>query len=488
MHNSAPDLSIVIPVYNAGVYLNECLDSVLLQDLGSHSVEVIAVDDGSTDGSAKLLDEYSLRFPSLTVIHQPNSGWPGSPRNAGLKLAKGRYVFFCDADDYVGHESFRRMVDFADEFESDLVIPKMVGVGGRWIRKSIYRETQVDADLLRASQSSGPTKLFRLDVLRRHDIRFPEGKVLAEDTIFVFKVFTVAKRVSILSDYDYYFARAREDGGNISYKRTDPYDYSRSLAAAASVVKNSLGNRVIESAIILELFRRVGLNKYEGPRFADAGSTRQGQWVEAHQTFLDQFLPVGSEMALRYPQRERMALVREGRVNDLALMSDVKGRAVLKANASHAIRRGQGVELRGSLGAVGRFRRADSMTIELRSRDGDGILRVSSWPGFLSVEAGESRIAPAQEQFNVFVDGYLLEALALGTWDVYVTVMYGAENLTRRMQADEGSKLYSFVKGRRTVRPYRTDKGNLSFRIAEGNALLVRRALSRMRTYVRRLQ
>ena len=104
-------LSIIVPVYNVARYLRKCVDSLLAQDLPASDYEIILVDDGSTDGSAAICDEYasrssvhplahsSIEGPLIRVIHQPNAG-VGAARNAGLKVAKGEYVCFVDSDDY----------------------------------------------------------------------------------------------------------------------------------------------------------------------------------------------------------------------------------------------------------------------------------------------------------------------------------------------------------------------------------------------------
>src|SRR3712207_5266398 len=113
-------VSVVIPVYNTRPYLAECLDSVLTQDLPRSDFEVVAVDDGSTDGSAELLDSYCGRYRNLRVIHQENSGWPGRPRNVGRDASRGSYVFFADSDDCLGPEALRRMCDFAVRHGSDV--------------------------------------------------------------------------------------------------------------------------------------------------------------------------------------------------------------------------------------------------------------------------------------------------------------------------------------------------------------------------------
>ena len=125
------DVSVVIPVFNAMPYLHELLESLAGQDLPDDAYEVIAVNDGSTDDSGAELDAFAERHPNVRVVHQENTGWPGGPRNRGLDLARGRYVFFADADDLLGPEALRRLVAFADEHGSDVIVPRMVGLNGR---------------------------------------------------------------------------------------------------------------------------------------------------------------------------------------------------------------------------------------------------------------------------------------------------------------------------------------------------------------------
>ena len=91
-----PKISVIIPVYNQVPYLAECMDSVLAQTL--RDIEVVCVDDGSTDGSGRMLDEYAVRDPRVKVIHQANAG-AGSARNAGMNVATGEFLAFMDPDD-----------------------------------------------------------------------------------------------------------------------------------------------------------------------------------------------------------------------------------------------------------------------------------------------------------------------------------------------------------------------------------------------------
>lgn len=477
------DVSVIIPVFNAADFLRECLDSILHQEMGSYTLQVIAVDDGSTDGSGSILDEYVANYTSMEVIHQTNSGGPGGPRNRGIEAAIGRYMFFCDADDYMNRESLRRMVVFADRHQCDLLIPKLVGVEGRWIRDSIYRETQIDADLLRASQSAGPTKLFRTEMVDAHGLVFPEGMMLAEDTIMVFRALTTARRVSILADYDYYFARARADSANITSALPDPVSYTRSLIAAAGVIGGSMDSRVIERAIILELFRRVCLAQYRGEQFTSASPARRQQWVEVHQEFLDRFLPAGSEWALKSPQRERMALVREGRIHDLVKLarSGGKQRTDVAVVAFSRMKRGLQIEVRTC--DLNNFQHARSIHLEIVSRLGGEVLSFKSQYGLPLGARHMCTIAPASEHFKITLDLTLLEAIPPGTWELVAVVDFDRKGPASRARINVKTKLGSYTFKDNAIYLFPTKTGHLGLKVGKENRSLQRPRLSRRALY-----
>ncbi|MEA2289920.1 MAG: poly(ribitol-phosphate) beta-N-acetylglucosaminyltransferase, partial [Solirubrobacteraceae bacterium] len=98
----AVKVSVVVPVYNPGPHIDDCIASVLRQSLPASEYEAIFVDDGSTDGTGERLDEIAAEHPHLRVIHIENSGWPGRPRNVGVEAARGEYVYFVDNDDWIG--------------------------------------------------------------------------------------------------------------------------------------------------------------------------------------------------------------------------------------------------------------------------------------------------------------------------------------------------------------------------------------------------
>jgi glycosyltransferase involved in cell wall biosynthesis len=217
---SVPDVSVVVPVYNTMPYLTECLDSLVGQTIGHDRMQIVAVDDGSTDRSGAELDRYARRHPGLfTVIHQANSGGPAGPCNTGLDAATGRYVFFVGADDHLGAEALARMVTAADAWASDVLLGKVVGVHSRHIYQDVFARTAADLDLFDSPlpRSLANTKLFRRDLLDRHGIRYREDMPIGSDLPFTLEACYRARRISVLADYEFYYAVRRLGATNITY-------------------------------------------------------------------------------------------------------------------------------------------------------------------------------------------------------------------------------------------------------------------------------
>jgi CDP-glycerol glycerophosphotransferase len=204
-------VSVIIPVCNVEPYLRECLDSVLGQTIGLARIEVIAVDDGSTDGSGVLLDEYAASHPEIRAFHEPNSGGPGRPRNVGLDHATGTYVFFLDADDYLGPEALERLVGMAERNATDIVLGKMVGVAGRPVPTRAFCRTRARATLDTVYGTLTVLKLFRRALIERLGLRFTEGMAGGEDAPFTARAYFEADGISVVADYDCYYCRARPD-------------------------------------------------------------------------------------------------------------------------------------------------------------------------------------------------------------------------------------------------------------------------------------
>ena len=215
---------MIVAVYNTMPYLTRCLKSLVDQTIGLDRMEVVAVDDGSTDGSGAELDRFASEYPGVVrVIHQPNSGGPAVPSNRALDVATGRYVFFIGADDYLGPEALERLVAAADTYDSDVVAGRVVGVNGRYVHQAIFNGNQMSIDLFDSSlpYHLSNTKLFRRDLLDKHQIRYPEDMPIGSDQPFTFEACLRANRISVLSDYQFYYSVRRRNALNITYASDD---------------------------------------------------------------------------------------------------------------------------------------------------------------------------------------------------------------------------------------------------------------------------
>lgn len=216
-----PDVTVIVPVYNTVDYLEACLDSLVGQSIAPGRLQVIAVDDGSTDGSGALLDAYAARHPGLvTVLHQANSGGPARPCNLGLDHATGRFVFFLGSDDYLALDSVERMVERADAWDVDVLIPPMEGVNGRFVDQRLFAKEEPDLAFPggAASYSLSNTKLFRRSLVVEHGIRFSLDLRIGSDQPFTVAAMLRARRIGVLARPTVYFAVKRADDSNITYR------------------------------------------------------------------------------------------------------------------------------------------------------------------------------------------------------------------------------------------------------------------------------
>lgn len=244
-------ISVVIPVYNVERYLRQCLDSVRGQTFTD--LEIICVDDGSTDGSATILTEYALKDDRIRIISQANGGL-SKARNVGMDAAKGDYIYFLDSDDWIASDALERAHGFAESNRLDQVIfsCKVIAEGEveddpvSMSRKQAYYRLPEDSDglclpgsemLVTLSRErhcfvSVPLRLFRLDRLRENGVRFPTG-VLHEDEYFTPIALIHAKRAGILR-CDLYYRRIH--AGTITTTDARPHVVRRLAGCMAVLV------------------------------------------------------------------------------------------------------------------------------------------------------------------------------------------------------------------------------------------------------------
>lgn len=205
-------ISVVVPVYNTAAYLSTCLDSILAQNVSPF--ELILVDDGSSDGSAEICDEYAKRYPAcVRVIHQKNSG-AAAARNRGLEVCTGDYLSFVDSDDYLDPEMYAHLLLLIEEYKADMAVAEMwveKTNGQRYCRvnKEIKRcwsarEALVELNSYRYLHTSFCTALFDRRVMENR--RFPEGK-RCEDYALLYQVIAACKKVAYSSMPFYHYVQ-----------------------------------------------------------------------------------------------------------------------------------------------------------------------------------------------------------------------------------------------------------------------------------------
>ncbi|MEO5788407.1 glycosyltransferase [Gelidibacter sp.] len=228
-------LSIIIPVYNVEKYVSQCLDSVLDQDIDAKDYEIIIVNDGSTDGSLRIIQNYAKIHDRIKVIDKKNGG-VGSARNCGMDVAQGKYIYFLDPDDYLISNSLKALVDTSERHHLDI----LTFLSGFFSKSSPKNQTianNLPLDIsvehpispITTGEDYLENEYYRVEVwyffinrefLKNSEIRFIEGRWM-EDAIFSLELFLKAKRMTHLK-FDAH--RHRKTSGTAMTKR-EPTHY-----------------------------------------------------------------------------------------------------------------------------------------------------------------------------------------------------------------------------------------------------------------------
>ena len=189
-----PELSIIVPVYKVEKYLPRCIDSILAQTFGDF--ELILIDDGSPDGCGRICDEYARKDKRIVVIHQKNMG-VSAARNAGLDIARGRYIGFVDSDDWIEPQMYEVMMDAIRENGADMAVcgVRYADEDGKFTRADRLSEGVYSRDGLLEDVFAMPNRLGGgccnkvLDASKIASVRFKVGMTIAEDALYLFDCF-----------------------------------------------------------------------------------------------------------------------------------------------------------------------------------------------------------------------------------------------------------------------------------------------------------
>lgn len=212
-------VSIIVPVYNSEKYLKDCLDSLVNQTL--QEIEIIAIDDNSTDNSLNILKEYEIKYPSIVkVFHNEKNLGQSATRNKGIQIAKGEYIGFLDSDDYINYAMYQTMYEGAKAYNN----PEVITTGLLFVKDNSYLENNFEGlnhgngkiysvldnpNFILMQSPSVCNKLFRRDTLK--DNLFLEGKMW-EDVAFSFSKMLNANRVLVFQNPDYFYRRRINEG------------------------------------------------------------------------------------------------------------------------------------------------------------------------------------------------------------------------------------------------------------------------------------
>jgi glycosyltransferase involved in cell wall biosynthesis len=207
-------ISVIVPVYNAEKYLVQCLNSIINQTF--KDIEIICINDGSTDNSLKILKEFSEKDSRIKIINQKNSG-VSIARNKGIDTASGDYIFFVDSDDWCELKLFETIYKKAVETNADVVV----------IAKNIFRNEVIISDTTEKIKyfindkkanyfgevvSVVTDKLIKKDFLKRHNIRFVPGIKFGEDTLFSIGLVNKNAQIEAIPEILYNYRFLNKDG------------------------------------------------------------------------------------------------------------------------------------------------------------------------------------------------------------------------------------------------------------------------------------
>ena len=194
-------ISVIVPVYNVERYLEKCIESICCQTF--KDLEIILVDDGATDRSGAICDEWSRRDPRIRVIHKENGGLSDA-RNAGIEIASGTWYMFVDSDDTITPDTIERLYKAATQHQCEMAVCNIVRIYDDGVTEPFYNPiselTVLDGNqrFETLKQPSACNKLFRAELFR--DVRFPKGKFY-EDT-FVYHILAHRANRIVLTGHD----------------------------------------------------------------------------------------------------------------------------------------------------------------------------------------------------------------------------------------------------------------------------------------------
>jgi hypothetical protein len=318
-----PAVSVIISTYNSGSLVGYALNALQAQTLSQDMIEILVVDDGSTDDTWAVLSELAAQRTNIKIFQQPNSGGPSTGRNRALDVASGEYVFFHDADDYLGPDALRRLLNMARQQDSDIVVGRVSWIG-RPDADAGFTRTVPDADIVdhRVWRSLTPHKLIRRSLIEDQRLRFCDDMVQGEDQVFMASCFFAARKISILGERGLYHRRMLEDGSNLSRQRQTLTNKRLTASRMVGLVVANTTPGPRRDQLLRRVFVKTLPPALNQP-FMAARPAERKEFLEVMQAEVFPNLPHSVLCELGDRQRLRMLTAKAGQAEDLVELNNV---------------------------------------------------------------------------------------------------------------------------------------------------------------------
>ena len=237
-------ISVILPIHNVDKYLEKCIETIINQTIGFDNIQLIMVDDGSTDNSYKIMKKYNKLYKNVNIYHfEEKSGSAGKPRNKGIEIAEGKYLMFSDPDDFFSLTAFEEMYNAIEKENADFIIANWSHAyedGTVWEKpifdKERFKKFKLSIndynDSFYVMNSSMCNKIFKREFIEKNEIRCLEG-IPGEDTYFSMSAFLNTENVYYIPTIIYYYRQRKKGDVSVSWNCSANFFKGMNLAYKA---------------------------------------------------------------------------------------------------------------------------------------------------------------------------------------------------------------------------------------------------------------
>lgn len=283
--SNTPKISVIVPIFNAEKWLTRCVDSILQQDYPY--IEIILINDGSTDESAKIIDDYDKNYTNIIVVHTKNRG-QSAARNRGIEIASGELIAFVDSDDYIDSSMLRKLYASMDKEGSEISSCALQYRQSNKTTKALlgleacYGQSQALKYLLESRDNESVcTKLFAARLLGKGHATFPEG-LKHEESVFLTQCYLQVENLSYIDEALYNYVINKQSTTQSLLKK----DYDYDLVSTVEMVVDLLKDKDLNPELLLG-YRAKKRASYIYTRIRKKGGAEHGTKVRAW--FIDNF-------------------------------------------------------------------------------------------------------------------------------------------------------------------------------------------------------